>query len=138
MVEIAGLTIGAVAARFASARSALLRAAVLAQVADLVTFAFIWRSGDAERNPLGRLAMDVAQGLLGSRGLGYDDRGYLAVILAAMLLFGLKVTLIGFLIRIEPHLGPYRRAVLVLAIAAGILGAISNLLAFPIPPSTSG
>ncbi|HYN68921.1 MAG TPA: hypothetical protein VEX41_01765 [Candidatus Eisenbacteria bacterium] len=138
MVEISGLTIGAVAARLASAQPPLMRAAVLAQIADLVTFAFIWRSGDAERNPIGRLAMDFSLGLFGSRGVGFDDRGYLAVIVAALILFGLKVALIVFLVRVVPYLGRYRRAVLVVAIAVGTLGAVSNVLAFPIPPTPTG
>ncbi len=136
MVEIAGLTIGALAARLAFAQPPLLRAAVLAQIADLVTLAFIWRSGDAERNPLGQLAMDFSLELFDSRGEGFDDWGWVAVIVAALILFALKVALIVFLIRVAPHLGRYRRAVLVVAVAVGILGAISNILAFPIPPST--
>ena len=136
MVEIAGLTIGALAARLAFAQPPLLRAAVLAQIADLVTLAFIWRSGDAERNPLGQLAMDFSLELFDSRGEGFDDWGWVAVIVAALILFALKVALIVLLIRVAPHLGRYRRAVLVVAVAVGILGAISNILAFPIPPST--
>ena len=136
MVEIAGLTIGALAARLASAQPPLLRAAVLAQIADLVTLAFIWRSGDAERNPLGQLAMDFSLWLFDSRGEGVDDWGWVAVIVAALILFALKVALIVCLIRVAPHLGRYRRAVLVVAVAVGTLGAISNILAFPIPPST--
>ena len=134
MVEISGLTIGAVTARLASAYPPLLRAAVMAQIADLVTFAFIWRSGDGERNPLGRLAMDFSLDLFGSRGYGYDDGGYPAVILAGLSLLLLKVALIVFLIRVAPYLGRYRRTVLVVAVALGTLGAISNVLAFPIPP----
>ena len=135
MVEIAGLTIGAVTARMSSALPPLLRAAVLAQLADLVTLAFIWRSGNAERNPLGQVAMDFSLWLLGSGGVGHDDWGYVAVLVAAVLMFALKLALIAFLIRVEPHLGRYRRAVLVVAIGVGILGAVSNVLAFPIPPS---
>lgn len=138
MVEIAGLTIGAIAARLASPLSPLLRAAVLAQAADLVTFAFIWRSGDAERNPIGQLVMDVSLGLLGSRGYGYDDRGWIAVILAALMMFALKIVLMMFLVRVEPHLGRYRRVVLVAAIVVGLVGAVSNIVAFPIPPARTG
>ena len=138
MVEIAGLTLGALLARLASAESPLLRATVLAQAADLVTFAFIWRSGDAERNPLGQMAMNFSLGLFNSRGQGFDDWGWVAVIVAALMMLGLKVALIAFLVRVAPHLGRYRRTVLVIAIVGGIVGTTSNVLAFPIPASTLG
>jgi hypothetical protein len=58
-------------------------------------------------------------------------RVHLAVIVAALILFMLKVALIVFLIRVAPHLGRYRRPVLVVATVVGMLGALSNVLAFP-------
>jgi hypothetical protein len=45
---------------------------------------------------------------------------------------GLKVGLIAFLVWLAPRLQRYQRPVLVLATAAGILGALSNLISLPI------
>lgn len=126
MVEIAGLIIGAFAVRLASARPPLLRAAVLAQAADLATFGFAWQWGYGERNPLGRLAADSM------RGLFPPNFTYEAVFTAALILMLAKLALIWYLIRMAPHLNRYRRAVLAVATAVGIVGAASNVVAFPI------
>lgn len=82
--------------------------------------------------------LDAALGLLGFRGYGADDRGWIAVVLAGLTMLGLKVALIMFLVRLEPHLGPYRRVVLVAATVVGMVGAVSNVIAFPIPPGPAG
>lgn len=124
MSEIAGLLIGIALVRLAAPREALLRAAIVAQAADLATFAIAWQGGAGERNPLSRLALDLSFALFG-------PAEWVAVPTAALSLMGLKVALIGFLIHVAPHLGRYRRIVLGAAIGVGAIGAISNLLAYP-------
>lgn len=60
------------------------------------------------------------------------------MVLAGLAMLGLKVALIMFLVRTEPHLGRYRRVVLVAATAVGVVVAVSNVIAFPIPPGPAG
>lgn len=120
VVELAGLVVGSVAWRLAPTRPVLLRAAVLAQAADLVSFAFIWRGGGGERNPLALAALEAARGVLPA---GWD------VVAAAVFLLLLKLALIVYLVRVAPFLGRYRDAVLIIAAAAGFVGATTNVLA---------
>ena len=123
LVEIAGLTVAMGALRFAPAHPRLLRMAVLAQAADLGTFGFVWRSGQGEQNPLGRWAMDalLAHGRAGGT--------WEAAAAAALILILAKLALIGFLIWVTPHLGRYRRVVLVAGTVVGCVGAATNVLA---------
>ena len=116
--ELAGLAVGVVAWRLAATPSRLLRAAVLAQAADLVTFAFVWQGGQGERNPMARVVLDAIHAVLGP-GWG--------VLAAAAVLLLLKLALIVYLVRVAPYLGRYRAAVLVVAMAAGLVGAASNV-----------
>ena len=120
LVELAGLVVGAVAWRVVPTRPALLRAAVLAQAADLVTFAFIWRSGGGERNPLALAALEAAHAVLPAG---------LEVLAAALFLLLLKLALIVYLVRVATFLGRYRDAVLIIATAVGLVGATTNVLA---------
>ena len=119
--EAAGLAVGAVAWRVAATRPPLLRTAVLAQAADLVTFAFVWRGGGGERNPLAVAVLEAAHTFLGP-GWG--------ILAAAAFLLLLKLTLILYLLQVAPYLGRYRGAVLVVATAAGLVGTTSNVLSF--------
>ena len=116
--ELAGLAAGVVAWRLAAARPPLLRAAVLAQAADLVTFAFVWRGGSGERNPLALAALQAAETALGP-GWG--------ILAAEGFLLLLKLALVVYIVRIAPYLGRYRDAVLIVATAAGLIGATSNV-----------
>lgn len=124
MITVAGALLGIALVRWAGQREAWLRAAILAQIADLVTFAAIWEHSQGERNPLSRLVQDVAQ-LLVPHDVGLD------VAIVAIVLAGLKVGLMALLVRINPLLARYRRFVLAVAIAAGALGATSNVVAHP-------
>ena len=119
ITELVGLAVGALAWRLAATRSVLLRAAVLAQAADLVTFAFVWRGGSGERNPLALAALDAARAVL--------PPGWGELAAAAFLLL-LKLALIVYLVRVAPFLGRYRVAVLIIATAVGLLGAASNVV----------
>jgi hypothetical protein len=127
MLEITGLISGAVAVRMARAQpSRLLRAAILAQAADLVLFAFIWQNSLAyEQNPLANLVHQSVQSLVGR------DSG-LAPLLSVLILIGIKLGLILYLVWAAPVLGRYRQPVLLVATAAGAVGALSNFVALPL------
>jgi hypothetical protein len=119
ITELAGLAVGAVAWRLAATRSVLLRAAVLAQTTDLVTFAFVWRGGSGERNTLAVAALEAAQAVLPPEWAG---------LAAAALLLLLKLALIVYLVRVAPLLDRYRGVVLIIATAAGLVGATTNVV----------
>ncbi len=121
MVEVTGLTAGTLAVRIGMSRPPLLRAAVFAQAADLTTFAFIFEGPGWERNPLAHALYEAARGLL---GVGGDQW---AVSATALLLIGMKLGLVAYLVWASPILGRYRGIVLVVAILAGIVGAVSNI-----------
>jgi hypothetical protein len=123
MTEIAGLLIGISLMRLAAPRDALLRAAIVAQAADLTTFAIAWHEGQGERNPISRLMLDLSFAV-------FSPAEWLAVAVAGLGLLGLKVVLVTFLVGVAPHLGRYARIVLIVAIGAGALGAASNVLAY--------
>lgn len=125
MITVAGICIGIFLARIAGPRERWLRLAVLAQMADLVTFAVIWEHAQGELNPLGGLVRGAILAALGPTGDGPAVYG------AALVLGLMKLGLIGFLLRIAPLLGRYRTIVLVVAAAAGTVGAASNVLAYP-------
>jgi hypothetical protein len=131
MQEIAGLTVGAVLARrTAKLEPQLLRVAVIAQVADLVSFAFIFgHAGQGERNPLAQVVVQAAKGIFGS---STNDQMFLVNSLSFFVMFGLQLALIAFLIWVAPRLRQYQRLVLLLATAAGIVGAVSNFLSLPL------
>jgi hypothetical protein len=127
MLEITGLISGAVAVRLARAQpSRLLRAAILAQSADLVLFAFIWQNSlAAEQNPLANLVHVSVQSMIG------PDSG-LAPFVSILVLIGIKLGLILYLAWAAPVLGRYRQPVLLVAAAAGVVGALSNFIALPL------
>jgi hypothetical protein len=126
MLELTGLAIGAVVYRRARIRPALLRAAILAQLVDLVSFSFVWGNNFQELNPLVNFFLGVAMPLEGLLGYG------LVLWVSFLMVAGLKLGLIVYLDRVSPHLGRYRRVVLLAALGVGAVGALSNLAALPI------
>ena len=132
---MAGLALGTVIFRRASKLDpALLRWAVIAQLADLVTFAFIFgHAGQGERNPLARFVVDAAKNLFGS---ATNDQMFVVNTFSFAAMIALKLALIGFVIWVSARVGRYRSAVLMVAIAAGLIGAVFNFLALPLflPP----
>jgi hypothetical protein len=125
IVHLTGLTVGALLVRRYRTVPMLLRGAVFAQIADLVTFAIVWNGFQEERNPLANLILQTVIGLTG-------DLGDLSSWLAAVVLVGLKCALIAYLAWAAPILGRYRKPVLLLATAAGAIGALSNARLFGI------
>lgn len=129
MITVLGTFIGIFLARLAGPRERWLRAAMLAQTADLVTFAVNWEHGQGELNPLGGLARSAfLAAFTPALGGGAHDA---AVLATSVVLMGLKLGLIGFILWAAPRLGTYRQLVLVLAAAAGTLGSASNVIAYP-------
>jgi hypothetical protein len=128
MQEIAGVALGVVLIRRVSRfDSTLLRTAILAQAADLVSFAFIFQNGGlGERNPIAHLIVGTAKGVFGSTT---NEQMFVVNSLSFFAMIGLKLGLITFLVWVAPRLRQYRQAVLLLATAVGILGATANLLA---------
>ena len=100
-----------------------MRAALLAQAADLVSFTTIWEYGLGEQNPLALLVLDLSRQAFGPGTAAAD---YIATIV----LVGLKLGLLAYLLFAERYLGRYRRPVLVIAGVAGVVGALSNVLAY--------
>ncbi len=130
MITVLGVLVGIYLAHVAGSRERWLRAAVLAQTADLVTFAVVWEDPQGELNPIGGLARSAFLALLTpAMGSGADGA---AVVAASVLMMGLKLGLIAFLLRVAPYLGRYRLVVLVVGVAAGAIGCISNVVALPI------
>jgi hypothetical protein len=131
MQEIAGLTLGAVLVRRVSRLNLpLLRAAMLAQTADLVTFAFIFQNGGAgERNPIAHLIVGAAKGIFGSTT---NEQMFVVNSLSFFAIIGLKLALIAFLVWVTPRLRQYQRPVLFMATAVGVVGAVTNLLSLPL------
>jgi hypothetical protein len=125
VITVAGVLLGIALVRLAGPREPWLRAAMLAQVADLVTFATVWEHSGGELNPLGGLVRDSA---LLAMGVGHDD---LAAALAAIVLAVLKIGLIAFLVRFAADFGRFRSVVMALASVAGTIGATSNVIAYP-------
>lgn len=115
--------------RMARSRPPLLRAAILAQTADLVTFTFVFANSAHEHNPLGSLVLQAVKSLIGS---STNDQMFLVNWLSVLVMVGLKVGLIAFLVWVAPRLRRYQQPVLVVATAAGIVGAASNLIALPL------
>lgn len=124
LVELAGVTATTVAIPYVLERTGLLRAALMAQLADLATFGFVWQLGYGERNPIGRWTVD---GLirLGSDG---DIGSWQAAVAGGIVLILVKLALIAFLIQVTPYLGRYRRGVLVVAMVAGTVGAAVSVV----------
>jgi hypothetical protein len=123
LVEIAGLAAATGALRLTPALPRLLKAAVVGQAADLVTFGFVWQFGRGEQNTLGRWTMEA---LL---ALGPSNASWEAAAVAGVILILAKLALIGFLIWVTPQLGRYRFIVLLAATLVGTVGAASNILA---------
>lgn len=124
MLEVTGVLFGLIAARMARSRTAWVSAAVLAQTADLVLFAFI--NPEGERNPLAHVLHELSLSAVGDLPFG------LTIWLAVVAMLSLKLGLIAYLVWAAPVLGRYRLPVLVVATAAGIVGAMSNLMATPL------
>jgi hypothetical protein len=124
LVEIAALTAATGALTLAMDGPRLLRAAVLAQVADLGTFGTVWQLGAGERNPLGRWIMEA----LFAGGSSEGRWPWEAAAVTGVILILAKLGLIGLLIKATPHLGQYGRAVLLAATLAGTVGATANVL----------
>ena len=119
MIEIAGAVYGAVLVWHFRTLPPLLRAAVFAQIADVVTF--VWAGRPAEdRNPLANVIHQAFSGL--TSGIFPELGSWLT----ALAVIGLKTGLILYLVWAAPKLRQYLRPVLVLAIAAGVIGALSN------------
>lgn len=131
MQEIAGLTLGAVLVRRVSRLDVpLLRAAILAQTADLVTFAFIFQNGGlGERNPISQFIVGTAKSIFGSTT---NEQMFLVNSLSFFAMVGLKLALIAFLVWVTPRLRHYQRPVLFMAMAVGVVGAVTNLLSLPL------
>jgi hypothetical protein len=126
VLEITGMTVGAVMLRMSRSTPPVLKAAILAQTADLVTFTFIFaNAGQGERNPVAHLIVQAAKGLIGS---ATNDQMFWVNWLSVLVMVGLKLGLIGFLVWAAPRLHRSRRPVLLVATAAGIVGAVSNFL----------
>lgn len=126
MIEVAGSIAGAVLVRRFWRVPPLVRAAVFAQVADVVTFAIARRAAE-DHNPLVNLIYQTITGL---------TAGIYPVIgewLTALAFMGMKTALIAYLVWAAPKLGRYRDPVLLIATVAGVIGAISNspALAYP-------
>jgi hypothetical protein len=115
--------IGIALARLAGRREWWLRAALLGQAADLVTFTTMWEYGLGEQNPLALLVLDVSREAFG-RWSG------VAEYVATIVLVGLKLGLLAYLLFAERYLGRYRRPVLFVGAAAGVIGTVSNVLAY--------
>ena len=124
LVEIAGLTAASAVLPVGSDRPRLLRAAVFAQAADLGTFGFVWQLGAGEQNPIGRWTMEALLAL-GSADASWSWEAATAT--GATLILA-KLALIGLLIGVTPHLGRYRRTVLLAATVAGSVGAGANVV----------
>jgi hypothetical protein len=122
MLELTGLTLGVVTFRKTRSRSRLLRAALLAQVADFVTLSFVLAHYAVENNVVARIILQSAQPL--ESVVGHEAMLWLALLGLA----GVKLGLIAYLDWAAPRLGRYRSAVLSVAIASGLLGAASNLV----------
>jgi hypothetical protein len=125
IVQLAGLILAVLLARRFRALPGLLRAAVFAQIADFATFSIVWNDFQEEHNPVADLILRTIIRVTG-------DLGEASNLLAALVLISLKCALIGYLIWAAPELGRYRRLVLVLALTAGAVGALSNFRLFGI------
>ncbi|MGH7345833.1 MAG: hypothetical protein ACREK4_13045 [Candidatus Rokuibacteriota bacterium] len=121
LVEIGALTAATGALPLALDRPRLVRAAVVAQAADLGTFGAVWQLGAGEQNPLGRWTMEA----LFSRAADGSWPWEAAAVTGVILILA-KLVLIGFLIWVAPILGRYRSFVLLAATVAGGLGATVN------------
>jgi hypothetical protein len=119
VIEVAGAIYGAALVRQFWTLPLLLRAAVFAQVADVVTF--VWAGRPAEdRNPLANLIHEAFRGMTSDT---FSELGEWATMLVVI---GLKTGLIFYLVWAAPKLRQYQGPVLVLALAAGLIGAVSN------------
>jgi hypothetical protein len=122
-VELASLAAASLVLRSALLSVRLLQFALLGQAADMLTFVLAWQRGAAERNPIAQLFIDWALGTFPGTGTFPFAVAGLALILA-------KLGLILYLVRITPFLGRYRNVVLTVALLVGLVGTISNVVAF--------
>ena len=91
VIEIAGAIYGAALVRHFWTLAPLLRAAVFAQVADVVTFVWAGRPA-ADRNPLANLIHETFSGVT------WDTYSELGEWLTALVVIGLKTGLIFYLV----------------------------------------
>jgi hypothetical protein len=77
--------------------------------------------------------VDAAKMLFGS---ATNDQMFAVNTVSFAAMIALKLALIGFVVWVSARVGRYRNAVLMVAIAAGLIGAVSNFLALPLfmPP----
>jgi hypothetical protein len=123
LVFFAGLAAVPLLLRLAIGAPQLVAYAALAETADLVTFLFSWQEGAGERNPLGGWLIGWSQSAFPNTGSFPFGAAGVALVLA-------KVALVAGLVWLAPRLGGYRAWVLELAIAVGLVGALSNVWAF--------
>lgn len=131
MHEITGLTVGAVLVRLSRSWAPLLRAAILAQAFDLVTFTFVFANSAHEHNPIANLVLETAKSPIGTNT---NDQMFFVNWTSVLVMVALKLGLIAFLVWAAPRFGRYQGLVLVVAIVIGIVGGISNVISLPIIP----
>jgi hypothetical protein len=123
IVEVAGLLGASVVIATALEQPRLLKAALLAQAADLGMFGFVWQGGQGEANPLGRLLMTALAGPGAT-----VERFWGMAVLAGLILVLAKLGLVAFLLWAAPRLDRYQRIVLVVALVAGVFGAVGSVI----------
>lgn len=131
MHEITGLTVGAVMLRLSRPRPPLLRAAILGQTFDLVTFTFVFANSAHEHNPIANAVLETFKRLIGS---STNDQMFFVNWFSVLVMVAVKIGLIAFIAWGAPRLGRYERPVLVVAAVAGVVGGISNLTSLAIFP----
>jgi hypothetical protein len=122
LVELASLAVGSAILRWAVLNPGLIRLALIAETADMLTFVLAWQRGAAELNP-------IAGAIVHWAGAVAAGAGSFSFAIAGIGLVAAKLALVAFLVAVAPKLGPYRRAVLWVAAVAGLIGAVSNVVA---------
>lgn len=123
-IGLVGLTVASSTLFLARHQQAFLRLAVSAECADLGTFGFGWDAGQGEHNPIARLTLIALSPTVAPSGPASDA----VAAVAALVLIGAKLALIGFLVWASPRLGRYRKGVLLAGTAVGAIGALSNVV----------
>lgn len=123
LVELASLAAAAAILRWALGSPRLLQLALLAQTGDMLTFVLAWRRGEAEQNPIAQLLIEWSVAT-------FPGTGSFPFAVAGIVLILAKVGLVLFVVRVTPFLGRYRNAVLAIALIAGLIGSVSNVIAF--------
>src|SRR5690242_8100605 len=100
LVELASAAAAAAIFRWALRSAGLLRWALVAQAADMLTFVLAWQRGAAEQNPLARGLVDWALGAL-------PATGSFPFAVAGMVLIVAKLALVTYIVRVAANLGHY-------------------------------